>query len=42
MGWGLPAAIGAYFSKKKNQTICLTGDGGLSDEHTGIIYNHAP
>ncbi|MDC0351680.1 thiamine pyrophosphate-binding protein [Candidatus Pelagibacter sp.] len=31
MGWGLPAAIGAFFSKKHRITnlICLTGEGGL-------------
>ena len=29
MGWGLPAAIGAYFANKKIKTICFTGDGGL-------------
>ena len=30
MGWGLPAAIGAYYSKKslKSNIICLTGEGG--------------
>ena len=39
MGWGLPAAIGAYFSKKKSNNLC---EWWTSDEHTGIIYNHAP
>ena len=33
MGWGLPAAIGAYYasieSKGKKNIICLTGEGGL-------------
>ena len=29
MGWGLPAAIGSYFSDKSRNTICLTGEGGL-------------
>ena len=31
MGWGLPAAIGAYYSKKKSKAnlICLTGEGGF-------------
>ena len=40
MGWGLPAAIGAYFSKK-NQTICLTGDGGLTNiQELSTIMHH--
>ena len=29
MGWGLPAAIGAYFANPKIKTYCFTGDGGL-------------
>jgi|TARA_B110000259_G_scaffold2368_1_gene2810 acetolactate synthase-1/2/3 large subunit len=29
MGWGLPASIGAYFSNKNRNTICLTGEGGI-------------
>ena len=29
MGWGLPAAIGAYYAGKKKRIICLTGEGGL-------------
>ena len=31
MGWGLPAAIGAYYAKKqkKSNLICLTGDGSF-------------
>ena len=29
LGWGLPAAIGACYATKKNQIICLTGEGGL-------------
>ena len=29
MGWGLPAAIGSYFSDKSRNIICLTGEGGL-------------
>jgi len=28
MGYGLPAAIGAYYAGKGRQIICLTGDGG--------------
>ncbi|MCB4790667.1 MAG: thiamine pyrophosphate-binding protein [Elusimicrobia bacterium] len=30
MGYSLPASIGAYFAnKKKNNIICITGDGGI-------------
>lgn len=29
MGFGLPGAIGAYFSDKKKKIICISGDGGL-------------
>ncbi len=29
MGWGLPAAIGAYYAGKQKRIICLTGEGGL-------------
>ena len=29
MGWGLPAAIGAYFASNKGSVICITGEGGL-------------
>ena len=29
MGFGLPGAIGGYFGGKKNNIICITGDGGL-------------
>ncbi len=29
MGWGLPAAIGAYYAGKKKRIICITGEGGL-------------
>jgi len=31
MGWGLPAAIGVYYSKKRSKAnlICLTGEGGF-------------
>ncbi len=29
MGWGLPAAIGSYFASKKENIICITGEGGL-------------
>ncbi len=29
MGFGLPAAIGAYFAKPDNQVICIDGDGSF-------------
>ncbi len=29
MGWGLPGAIGACFANKKQQVICIAGDGGF-------------
>jgi acetolactate synthase-1/2/3 large subunit len=29
MGYGLPAAIGAWFGRRKDRVICLHGDGGL-------------
>ena len=29
MGFGLPGAIGGYFANKKDNIICITGDGGL-------------
>ncbi len=29
MGFGLPGAIGAYFADRKNNIICITGDGGF-------------
>ena len=46
MGWGLPAAVGAYFAKKtKNRIICLTGDGGFQlniQELATIQHNKLP
>ncbi len=47
MGWGLPAAIGAYYAKKKNKSnvICLTGEGGLQmniQELATIMHNKIP
>ncbi len=47
MGWGLPAAIGAYYVKKRNQTrlICLTGEGGLQmniQELATVMHNKIP
>jgi acetolactate synthase-1/2/3 large subunit len=29
MGWGLPAAIGAFCANKNKKIYCLTGDGGI-------------
>ena len=29
MGWGLPAAIGAFCANKNKKICCLTGDGGI-------------
>lgn len=45
MGWGLPAAIGAYYANKKNKVICITGDGGLQmniQELATIMHNNIP
>ena len=47
MGWGLPAAIGAYFANKKkiNNIICLTGEGGLQmnlQELATVMHNNIP
>ena len=47
MGWGLPATIGVYFSKKnlKSNLICLTGEGGLQmnvQELATIMHNKIP
>ena len=46
MGWGLPAAIGAYFSKKPNSNvICLSGEGGLQmniQELATVMHNKIP
>ena len=43
MGWGLPAAIGSYFSlrKKNRKVICLTGEGGLQMNYSRISNYHA-
>ena len=46
MGWGLPAAVGAFFAKnktkKKKRVICLTGDGGfqLNIQELATIMHH--
>lgn len=47
MGWGLPAAIGGYFSKKKlsKNFICLTGEGGFQmniQELATIMHQKIP
>ncbi len=47
MGWGLPAAIGAYFANrgKINNIICLTGEGGLQmnlQELATVMHNKIP
>lgn len=43
MGWDLPAAIGTAIANKKNQVICLTGDGSiqmnLQELQTVVRYN---
>jgi len=46
MGWGLPAAIGTYYAKKKNSNIiCLSGEGGFQmniQELATIMHNKIP
>jgi len=46
MGWGLPAAIGAFFSSAKNKrVICITGEGGLQlnlQEFATIMHHKIP
>ena len=47
MGWGLPAAIGAYYANKKSNSnlICLTGEGGFQmniQELATIMHNKIP
>jgi acetolactate synthase-1/2/3 large subunit len=49
MGWGLPAAIGAYYasieSKGKKNIICLTGEGGLQmniQELATVLHHKMP
>jgi len=47
MGWGLPAAIGVYYSKKKikSNLICLTGEGGFQmniQELATVMHNKIP
>ena len=42
MGWGLPAAVGAFYAKNKNRVICLTGDGGfqLNIQELATVMHH--
>ncbi len=47
MGWGLPAAIGSYYSDKRfnSNLICLTGEGGFQmniQELATIMHNKIP
>ena len=47
MGWGLPAAIGAYYAKRKSKAnlICLTGEGGFQmniQELATAMHNKIP
>ncbi len=47
MGWGLPAAIGAFYANKKkiNNIICLSGEGGLQmnlQELATVMHNKIP
>ena len=45
MGWGLPAAIGAYYASKNSRIICLSGEGGLQmniQELATIMHNKLP
>lgn len=46
MGWGLPAAIGAYYALKiKKRIICLTGEGGLQmniQELATVMHHKLP
>ena len=45
MGWGLPAAVGAYFSDKKRHIICLSGEGGFQmnlQELSTVMHHNIP
>ena len=45
MGWGLPAAVGACIAQGKQQTICLSGEGGLMmniQELATIMHHKLP
>lgn len=45
MGYGLPAAIGAWFGSNKKRVICIHGDGGLQmnlQEFQTLAYYNVP
>ena len=45
MGWALPAAIGAWFSRPQSRIICIIGDGGFQlnvQELQTIVYHEIP
>ena len=45
MGWGLPAAIGAFYASKKQRVICLAGEGGFQmniQELATVMHNKLP
>ena len=45
MGYGLPAAIGAWFGSGKRRVICLAGDGGLQmniQEFQTLVHYQVP
>lgn len=46
MGWGLPAAVGAFFAQsKKGRIICISGEGGLMmniQELATIMHHQIP
>ena len=45
MGWGLPAAIGAYYARKNQRIICLAGEGGFQmniQELATSMHNKLP
>ena len=45
MGWGLPSAIGSFFSQPNKKIICLTGEGGLMmnlQELATVMHNKIP
>lgn len=45
MGWGLPAAVGAFFSDKKRHIICLSGEGGFQmnlQELSTVMHHNIP
>ena len=45
MGYGLPAAIGAYYASEGRNVICLEGDGSIMmniQELQTVVYNEIP